>query len=58
MNNFDYEIRGYVIEWKIGGIFHKQDGFATEDAALAFAREIEKSADSVCFIQERYAIGW
>lgn len=58
MSDFDYEIRGYVVEWKIGNKTYKQNGFDTEESAKEFAKEKLKEFDSVTLIQERYAIGW
>lgn len=58
MTNFDYEIRGYVVEWKTEGKHFKREEFKNEDAAATFAKEISKTADSITLIQERYAIGW
>lgn len=58
MSNYDYEIRGYTVQWSIGGKSYKQDGFCTEESAAEFAREKLKTADSVTLIQERHAIGW
>lgn len=57
MKNYDYEIRGYCVEWKIGEKLYKEDGF-TEESATKFAREKLKTADEVALIQESYAIGW
>lgn len=58
MSDFDYEIRGYVVEWEIGDKTYKQNGFGTEESAAEFAKEKSKESDSVALIQERYAIGW
>lgn len=58
MGKYDYEIRGYYVEWKIGDKIYKQDGFDTEESAAEFAREKLIEVDSVALIEERYAIGW
>lgn len=58
MENFDYEIRGYVVEWKIGEKKYKQDGFSTEESAINFAREkLKTTADWANIIKESYAVG-
>lgn len=58
MNNFDYEIRGYCVEWWIGEKKYKQDDFHTEESAAEFAMKMSKKSDSVTLIQEKYAIDW
>ena len=56
---YDYETRGYVVEWTIGEKKYKQDGFDTEESAADFAREKLKTiADLANVIEERCAIGW
>ena len=57
-SNYDYEIRGYFVEWWIGEEKYKKDGFSTEESAAEFAREMLKKADKIALIKEEYAIGW
>lgn len=56
MSNYDYEIKDYAVEWKIGEKSYKQDGFSTEESAGKFARKKLKTADSVSLIKESRAI--
>ena len=56
--NYDFEIKGYYVEWKINGKKYRKDEFGTGEEAVKFARQKLKIADSVVIIKESYATGW
>lgn len=58
MDNYDYEIRGYVVKWGIDGKTHRKGGFGTVEEAAEFAKGKLETADEVDVAQERGVIGW
>lgn len=54
----DYEIKGYIVEWKVNGKSYKKSGFSTEESAIAYAKEKLSSSDEVGITKLLSVLGW